>query len=80
MPVSESIRSNITHLSLSEAGLSLSSQDSVSPGMDEIQPVLLDLAVSDLPEQQAQAVQNLFASGEPEISSQTMIKRGPLFK
>ena len=71
MPVSESIQSNITHPSLSEIALSISSQNSVSPGMDEIQPVLLDLAVKDLPEQQAQAVQNLLITLEktPDLTT-----------
>lgn len=71
MPVSESIQSNITHQSLSEIALSTSSQNSASTGMDEIQPVLLDLAVKDLPEQQAHAVRNMFTTLEktPELST-----------
>lgn len=71
MPVSESNQSNITHPTLSEIALSTSSQNSVSPGMDEIQPMLLDLAVRELPEQQAHAVQNLLITLEktPDLTT-----------
>ncbi|BET26388.1 phosphoenolpyruvate carboxylase type 1 [Limnobacter thiooxidans] len=71
MPVSESIHSNITHLSLSEGALSLSSQSSASPGMEDLQPVLLELAVKGLPEQQVQAVQTLLITLEktPDLTT-----------
>ena len=77
MPVSESIHSNITHLSLSEGALSLSSQSSASPGMEDLQPVLLELAVKGLPEQQVQAVPGIKGWFQPvqELSIEDRVSR-----
>lgn len=71
MPVSESIRSNLTNLTVSDPDFSLSTQNSGILGPNDLQPFFLDLATRGLPEQYAQIVKEVLAQLEsyPDLST-----------